>query len=69
MLRFLNGLYTTDTLADGSATALAYYFTTSNQYGDPALMAGDSAMEEKAAMTFINSWRDAVCLPDLCLIA
>ena len=25
--------------------------------------------EEKAAMTFINSWRDAVCLPDLCLIA
>ena len=32
-------------------------------------MAGDSAMEEKAAMTFINSWRDAVCLPDLCLIA
>ena len=26
-------------------------------------------MEEKAAMTFINSWRDAVCLPDLCLIA
>lgn len=69
VLRFLNGLYTTDTLADGSATALAYYFTTSNQYGDPALMAGDSAMEEKAAMTFINSWRDAVCLPDLCLIA
>ena len=65
-LRFLNGLYTTDAAGDGST---AYYFTTSNQYGDPALMAGDSAMEEKAAMTFINSWRDAVCLPDLCLIA
>ena len=65
-LRFLNGLYTTDAAGDGSTD---YYFTTSNQYGDPALMAGDSAMEEKAAMTFINSWRDAVCLPDLCLIA
>lgn len=68
-LRFLNGLYTTDTLADGSPSPYTYYFTTSNQYGDLALLAGDNGMEEKVANTFLNSWRASITLPELCLIA
>lgn len=68
-LRFLNGLYTTDTLPDGSPSTYTYYFTTSNQYGDPALQNGDNALEEKVANTFLNSWRSAITLPELCLIA
>ncbi|MGM9605309.1 MAG: hypothetical protein ACI3XG_09615 [Faecousia sp.] len=68
-LRFLNGLYTTDTLADGSPSPYTYYYTTSNQYGDLALLAGDNGMEEKVANTFLTSWRDSVTLPELCLIA
>ena len=68
-LRFLNGLYTTDTLADGSPSPYTYYFTTSNQYGDLALLPGDNGMEEKVADTFLASWRNAITLPELCLIA
>lgn len=68
-LRFLNGLYTTDTLADGSPSPYTYYFTTSNQYGDLSLLAGDNGMEEKVADTFLTSWRGSVTLPELCLIA
>lgn len=68
-LRFLNGLYTTDTLADGSPSPYTYYYTTSNQYGDLALLAGDNGMEEKVANTFLTSWRDSITLPELCLIA
>lgn len=67
-LRFLNGLYTADVLADGSPSPYTYYFTTSNQYGDLALLGGDNGMEEKVANTFLNSWRDSVTLPELCLI-
>ena len=68
-LRFLNGLYTTATLADGSPSPYTYYFTTSNQYGDLALLAGDNGMEEKVAQTFLTSWRDSITLPEVCLIA
>ena len=68
-LRFLNGLYTTDVLADGSPSPYTYYFTTSNQYGDLALLPGDNGMEEKVADTFLNSWRGSITLPELCLIA
>lgn len=68
-LRFLNGLYTTDTLADGSPSPYTYYYTTSNQYGDLAQLSGDNGMEEKVANTFLNSWRDSITLPELCLIA
>ncbi len=69
LLRFLNGLYTTNTLADGTEIPYSYYYTTSNQYGDLSLLGGDSAMEEKVANTFVESWRNSVCLPELCLIA
>lgn len=62
-VRFLNGLYT-----DGDETSFSYYFTTSNQYGDPAQNAGDSKIEEKAANTFINNWNGAITLPALSLI-
>ena len=62
-VRFLNGLYT-----DGDETSFSYYFTPSNQYGDPAQNAGDSKIEEKAANTFINNWNGAVTLPALSLI-
>ncbi len=65
-LRFLNGLYTA---ADGGSGTAAYYFTTSNQYGDPAQAANDNFMEEKVAQTFLKGWRDAICLPELSLIA
>ena len=68
-LRFLTGLYTTDTLADGSPSPYTYYYTTSNQYGDLTLLAGDNGMEEKVAETFLSSWRDSITLPQLCLIA
>lgn len=68
-IRFLNGLYTTDVLPDGTPGDYTYYYTTGNQYGDPALMAGDNAMQEKVAMTFLDTWRNATYLPDLCLIA
>lgn len=68
-IRFLNGLYTSDTLADGTPSDYTYYYTTGNQYGDPALMAGDNAMQEKVAMTFLDTWRNSTYLPDLCLIA
>ena len=68
-LRFLNGLYTTDVLADGTPSPYTYYFTTSNQFGDLALLSGDNGMEEKVADTFLNSWRGAITLPELCLIA
>lgn len=67
-LRFLNGLYTTNALADGSPSPYTYYFTTSNQYGDLALLGGDNGMEEKVANTFLNSWRGSITLPELCLI-
>lgn len=67
-VRFLNGLYTTNVLADGSPSPYTYYFTTSNQFGDLSLLSGDNGMEEKAAATFLNSWRDATTLPGLCLI-
>lgn len=67
-LRFLTGLYTTNALADGSPSPYTYYFTTSNQYGDLALLSGDNGMEEKVANTFLNSWRDSITLPELCLI-
>lgn len=67
-LRFLNGLYTTNALADGSPSPYTYYFTTSNQYGDLALLGGDNGMEEKVANTFLNSWRSSITLPELCLI-
>lgn len=56
-------------LADGTEIPYSYYYTTSNQYGDLALLGGDSAMEEKVATTFVESWRNSVCLPELCLIA
>lgn len=62
-VRFLNGLYT-----DGDENSFSYYFTTSNQYGDPALSAGDSKIEEKAANTFIDNWNSAITLPALSLI-
>lgn len=65
-LRFLNGLYT---VADEGSGTAAYYFTTSNQYGDPAQAANDNFMEEKVAQTFLKGWRDAICLPELSLIA
>lgn len=65
-LRFVNGLYTVE---DGGSGTTAYYFTTSNQYGDPAQAANDNFMEEKVAQTFLKGWRDAVCLPELSLIA
>lgn len=65
-LRFLNGLYT---IEDGQNGTTAYYFTTSNQYGDPAQTASDNFLEEKVAQTFLKGWRDAVCLPELSLIA
>lgn len=65
-LRFVNGLYTAP---DGQDSTTAYYFTTSNQYGDPAQAANDIFMEEKAAQTLLKGWRDAVCLPELSLIA
>ncbi len=68
-LRFLNGLYTTDTLADGSPSPYTYYYTTSNQYGDLALLPGDNGMEEKAANAFLTNWRNSITLPELCLIA
>ena len=68
-LRFLNGLYTTDVLSDGSPSPYPYYFTTSNQYGDLSLLAGDNGMEDKVANTFLNSWRSSITLPELCLIA
>lgn len=68
-LLFLNGLYTTDTLEDGSPSPYTYYFTTSNQFGDLALLGGDNGMEEKVANTFLDSWRGAITLPELCLIA
>lgn len=68
-LRFLNGLYTTDMQADGTPSPYTYYFTTTNQFGDLSLLPGDNGMEEKVAMTFINSWRDSITLPELCLIA
>lgn len=68
-IRFLNGLYTSDTLADGTPSDYTYYYTTGNQYGDPSLMAGDNAMQEKVAMTFLDTWRNSTYLPDLCLIA
>lgn len=68
-LRFLNGLYTTDVLADGSPSPYTYYFTTSNQYGDLSLLSGDNGMEEKVADTFLNRWRGSITLPELCLIA
>ncbi len=65
-LRFLNGLYTVEDVESGTA---AYYFTTSNQYGDPAQAANDNFMEEKVAQTLLKGWRDAICLPELSLIA
>ncbi len=65
-LRFLNGLYTVADEGNGTA---AYYFTTSNQYGDPAQAASDNFMEEKVAQTFLKGWYDAICLPELSLIA
>jgi len=65
-LRFLNGLYTVE---DGQSNTAAWYFTTSNQYGDPAQAANDNFMEQKAAQAFLKGWRDAVCLPELSLIA
>ncbi len=68
-LRFLNGLYTTATLADGTQIPYSYYYTTSNQYGDLTLMSGDNVMEEKVANTFVDSWRNSIYLPELCLIA
>lgn len=68
-LRFLNGLYTTDRLADDSPSPYTYYYTTSNQYGDLALLEGDNGMEEKVANTFLQSWRASIALPELCLIA
>lgn len=68
-LRFLNGIYTTDLQPDGSRGEVAYYYTTTNQYGDSAQMADDNNMDEKVAMTFLNSWRDSIVLPELCYIA
>lgn len=68
-IRFLNGLYTTDVLADGTPSPYTYYYTTSNQFGDLSLLPGDNGMEEKAANTFLKSWQDAITLPNLCLIA
>lgn len=66
-LQFLNGLYTVSDAASDSG--IAYYYTTANQYGDPAAMAADNKMEEKAAQSFLNRWWDTVCLPQLCFIA
>lgn len=63
-VRFLNGLYTW-----GDGDSFGYYYTTSNQYGDPALLAGDSKMEEKAADAFLTNWRNSTVLPPLSLIA
>lgn len=68
-LRFLNGIYTTDTQPDGSQGDVLYYYTTFNQFGDPEQMADDNKLEEKVAMTFLNSWRNSVTLPELCYIA
>lgn len=64
-LRFTSGLYT---VGEPGGDTVTYYFTTSNQYGDAAAMAGDSVMGEKAAITTLDSWRDSVYLPELCLI-
>ncbi len=66
-LQFLNGLYTV--LDDAAESGVSYYYTTSNQYGDPADMAMDNQMEAKAAQSFLDRWWDEVCLPQLCLIA
>lgn len=68
-VRFLTGLYTSALRPDGTAGDVSYYYTTGNQYGDPARMAGDSPMQEKVALTFVDTWRSSLRLPDLCLIA
>ena len=60
-LKFQDGLYTTD--------PTTYYYTTGNQFGDPALMATDNNMDEKVALTFLDTWRGSVYLPPLCYIA
>lgn len=69
-LQFLNGLYSADIRSTADAPdGLTYFYTTSNQYGDLTLVGGDSQMEEKVATTFLNTWRDMIILPELCLIA
>lgn len=68
-LRFLDGLYTTDTAQDGSQIPFTYYYTTSNQFGHPEESGNDNQMDEKIAQTFLDRWRASISLPELSYIA